>query len=246
MYKEYPETVKMVSRTGKVKFITSLGFECHIGGTIKPKLKQYSVTNANVKNVTSSFTSSFDCPLIDSYIDTPESENVEYKQTFASSTYEKFGQTIVAIANSGGGKLMWGIRDDLYIVGIANDYGIWDAHCLQIAQILKRCCAPKVPDIKFIEQRLSGKKNLYHVIIAPSCELISFNGVGVTRLAASNCVSKECKWVKLTELDLLKQQLKQQLVEFDSMKQKMDVLYEENNSLVIMLKQFVAKSNTNV
>jgi hypothetical protein len=235
LFKTYPETVLLVAQTGKVPFIKSLGFVC-IGNKVKPALlnnlnNSLTVSNAIVNKTKKNtiITSSLDRPLIDSCVDTPESENVEYKQSFNSCSYDKLGETIVAIANSGGGKLVWGVRDDLLIVGVDNDYGLWDKHCLHIVEVLKRCCAPNVPDIKFTDQRLSGKRNIYHVTIAPSHEMLSFNGIEVTRMSASNCVSKECKWVKIDE--------------FNSLKQKINVMKEENNSLVIMLQQFVAKSN---
>jgi hypothetical protein len=190
-------------------------------------------TMGNLKYVPSvqnpSMTSSLERPLIDSHIDTPESETVEYKQTFTSASYEKLGQTIVAISNSGGGKLVWGIRDDLFIVGIENDYSLWDKHCLRIVEVLKRQVAPNVPGTKFIEQRLSGKRNIYHMTIAPSQEMLSFNGVEVTRMSASNCLSKECKWVKLSE--------------YNSLKQQFIGLNEEINDVVNMLKHIISKTN---
>jgi len=244
MYKAYPETVQLVCKTGKVKFITSLGFVCRDGRVLKPKREfidavPHTLYVPNVIVNKPIMTSSIDRPLIDSSIDTPESENVEYKQAFTSASYDKYGQTIVAIANSGGGKLVWGVRDDLFVVGVDNDYGLWDKHCLRIVEVLKRCCAPNVPDIKFTDQRLSGKRNLYHVTIGPSQKMLCFNGIEVTRMSASNCLSKKCKWVQIDEYNLLKQQL----AEFDTMKTKMNTMSDENSSLVIMLKQFVAKSN---
>jgi hypothetical protein len=187
------KTTELISQYGNVRLLSSLELG-RAGDVVRPPLNRtVNVEGVILKKLVkkTTITSSLNRPLIYSYIDTPESANIKYKQTFYTASYDKLGETIVEIANSGGGKLVWGIRKDLFIVGVENDNSLWDNHCVRLIETLKRSDASNIPGIKFTEQRLSGKRNIYHVTIAPSCELLSYNGIEITRI----------------EFNLLKQQL---------------------------------------
>ena len=58
-----------------------------------------------------------------------ESKNIEYKVSLPDKS-EKYMKTIVAFANTQGGKLIVGVDDKTHqIVGVENDVLIINAHC---------------------------------------------------------------------------------------------------------------------
>jgi hypothetical protein len=197
--KEIYKTTELVTQYGNVRLLKSLELGSFDDAVRTSSFNnnannhmnvEYGILNKSGKKTT--ITCSLERPVIYSYIDKPESLNIKYKQRFYSVSYDKLCETIVEIANSGGGKLVWGIRKDLFIVGVENRYSLWDNHCFHISETLKNSNTSNVPGVKFTEQRLSEKRSIYQVTIAPSREMFSYKSNEVTRI----------------EFNILKQQLK--------------------------------------
>ena len=89
-----------------------------------------------------------------------ESKNIEYKITLPDKS-EKYMKTIVAFANTQGGKLIVGIDDKTHeIVGVTNEilFQLMDG----IANAISDSCMPQIiPDIE--PQTIDGKNGYYCV-----------------------------------------------------------------------------------
>ena len=93
-----------------------------------------------------------------------ESKNIEYKVTLPDKS-EKYMKTIVAFANTQGGKLIVGIDDKTHeIVGVENEilFQVMDG----IANAISDSCVPQIiPDIE--PQTVDGKTVIRTEKIAP-------------------------------------------------------------------------------
>ena len=88
-----------------------------------------------------------------------ESKNIEYKVSLPDKS-EKYMKTIVAFANTQGGKLIVGVDDKTHqIVGVENDvlFQLMDG----IANAVSDSCVPQIiPDIE--PQTVNGKKGNFY------------------------------------------------------------------------------------
>jgi predicted HTH transcriptional regulator len=66
-----------------------------------------------------------------------ESDKLEYKETFKESLIQKYIETICGFLNSGGGKLIFGISDDLCLVGLNFESKKFDKCILKIDEIIR-------------------------------------------------------------------------------------------------------------
>ena len=98
-----------------------------------------------------------------------ESKNIEYKVSLPDKS-EKYMKTIVAFANTQGGKLIVGVDDKTHqIVGVENDvlFQLMDG----IANAVSDSCVPQIiPDIE--PQTVSGKTVIVSLLLACLRKLI--------------------------------------------------------------------------
>lgn len=66
----------------------------------------------------------------------PESERTEYKESIVDLAFDKYLQTICGFLNSGGGNLIFGIKDNLNLIGINSKNKCVDKFILRIDTII--------------------------------------------------------------------------------------------------------------
>ena len=66
-----------------------------------------------------------------------ESDTLEYKESFSDNGMKKYIESICGFLNSGGGKLIFGIKDNLELVGLNLKSNQIDKCILKIDQIIQ-------------------------------------------------------------------------------------------------------------
>jgi hypothetical protein len=98
-----------------------------------------------------------------------ESDKLEYKITFNDNAMQKYIEIICGFLNSGGGKLIFGIRDDLLIVGLNVGSKNIDNYILKIDEITRN------KKIIGIDKLTNNPTNINPLCIKPN---ILINNIG--------------------------------------------------------------------
>lgn len=252
LYRRFPETKKIICGTlSKSEFYRIIGFNLSNNHMIQRVVKIPDQTSA------CSLTCQLNKPLLNATMESEESKELEYKLGFDSCSITKQCETIAALANVGGGRLVWGVRDnDLRVTGVPRNPSAWDQHRRNIVNCLKNKMAPSVPKLHFDTQVLTADRSLYWVSVDNSTnQQYSIDDCVWERRGPSNHVKTiTSPWIARKHAVSLSQHIRQletklqhwrvlqsiSSIHTKSMEHKLQEAEKQNHMLAMVLRKTIA------
>jgi predicted HTH transcriptional regulator len=144
-----------------------------------------------------------------------ESNYIEFKESVCHQSFQKYIETICAFLNTGGGYLIFGIRDDAQMVGLEMNRKTLDTFKCKIDSILHQNLIigtnmdnkPEILNVKNIQLQhyYNSRKQLFIFIFIQSipCENITYkirtSGLAHYRLSASNYCHRDERFYNTSE-----------------------------------------------
>ncbi len=180
----------------------------------------------------------------------PESDKFEYKESIVENKFEKYLQTICGFLNSGGGNLIFGIRDNLDLVGLGLKNKFIDKMILRIDSIIAEKQIIGVDkdteEYVFLDSsnikprqlitKLDKRFLIIEIVSKPNIKYQLVGGMVYYRLGASNYFEKSVKLYKENDFETACKNIKKKAEQENTSNIKLfqKTLEEKNNDVKIL------------